>query len=184
MTLRGANPSSGMIWMEILIVLAVAGFITVAGLRGIGLFIEQLGASRLQQGRLLELSQFRESFQRAWDQRASHSFRETPWLEVEGRRAGDSVELETLRVHFYSSNGKALVWELVNDTGAWIVSETGMEDSKGTGYRRALSYKGSIRIEISSLSWPPGNVPEKIVWGFPDSVEGRMKVGFAIHRLW
>jgi hypothetical protein len=184
MKFNSESPSSGMIWMEILVTLAVAAFISLVGLRALHGFMEQLAASRLQQIQLIELAGLEASLQRAWDQRCSHPFQEDSWLDVEGLREGESIDLSEFRMRTHSDADQVILWKLLREGTDWVLTETAVNGPSASDRRRLLQYSGSIQIELAASSWGPGREPATITWHFPGVNDQQLKDGFAIHSLW
>jgi hypothetical protein len=173
-----------MIWMELLVALAVAAFISLAGLRALGGLLEQLAAAQSRQIERIEMNRLRTSLQRAWDQRCSHPFNELPWLEIEGTPDGELTDLTSFRMQTHSSDGHLLRWELVRDQGAWIQRTRTLDTEPSIREQAALHYQGRFRLSIDRLSWLPGEVPGSIHWFMPDALTRDAQDGFAIHRVW
>ena len=183
MNLERQSRASGMIWIEILVALAAMAFISLAGLRALDGLMENLAAGRVQQVRLFELAGLRQSFQGAWDQRCSHPFQDLPWLEVEGWRIGDAVNLASLRMRIHSAGEEPVYWELKRHLEYWLLFENLSGETADPQWRQ-LHYRGEIHIELEKGSWLPGEVPERMTWLFPDSVDAHIKEGFAILQVW
>lgn len=182
--MKRGRGSAGMVWLELLVALAVAAFVALAGIRALSGFLEQLAASRLRQNQQMEISALQASFQQAWDQRSSHRFQADPWLEIDGAPAGGAVALTRLQMRSCDLAGKAVLWELFREQGAWVVRSSPVSGEPAVLEQRGLAYTGRIHLAVDRLIWLPGDVPKSILWSFPDARTRELQDGFAIDRLW
>ena len=172
----------GLIWLEVLIAVAVSGFLILAGMR---LFVAQLA----EQGRLTRMEtalaeglRIRDAVSGAWESRTGHRFQEGPWLSIRGANLGGALGLEELWFRKYGPSGEPREWRLAARESGWRITET--EPLTGWLEERDLSYKGRILLNEAEGDWHPGSVPEKLEFRFPDAASAEVRAGFAIHGYW
>ena len=169
--------------VEIILAMSVMAFVSLIGMRALQGCLENIAVSRIQQVQLLQLERLRSSIEKAWDQRCSHPFQSKPWLVIKGMRSTSMTDLTSLRMRTFSGYGKGVYWELKREHDKWMIRIEHDPDTSDT-HVTDVPYTGRILIEANGEVWLPGDVPEKLVWRFPDARSRDLQEGFAIWRDW
>lgn len=178
---RRIKGRAGVVWMEVLAAMAVAGLVGLAGMRTMGMLLEQHGTYVRREVVEVSLGALEQAFRRAWDQRADAIGSAEPWLVIRGRDLSDGLELESLLLRYIGTGGRVEGWRLERGQKGWRAS--GGSSGQGVETRR-IPYPGRILLDTPAGEWLPGAGPEAIHWRFPDAPARRLQDGFAIRRLW
>jgi hypothetical protein len=178
------NARRGMVWIELMAALAVMALVSLAGMRALGLLLEQHARSAAEAVQQAWMDGLEERLRRVWDQRCAHPFQREPgpWLVIEGGQGDDGLRLECMEILMHGPDGKQQRWILAHIDGGWAWQVT-----TATGPARAfpaLGYVGPILLDIPAGEWGPGQAPPAIHWRFPDALPRGSRTGFAIHPIW
>lgn len=155
--MRGTR--SGMVLLELLLVLAVASLLTAAGFRGLTSFGEILYRRNVAIMEGTRIAGLETRLKRAWDQRLAHRVQSGPWLVIEGVSGATPkrLELRRMRMKTVGTDGRVGWWEL--DAIAW----------------------GRIEVNVEAAGeWPPGTSPGVIRFHFPETRSRQYQTGFTL----
>lgn len=170
----------GMVFLELLAALAVAALVSLAGMRMLFLFMEEIEREAAADLEQMTLSQLESLLCRAIEERCAHRFMEGAWLEIKGLRRNGLIDIESFTLRSYAADGGIRRLELGRAGEDWqLVIAADVPES---GHEAALhfDYNGRILLRAPGTKWHGGECPESLEFSFPEARSRALRKGFNI----
>jgi hypothetical protein len=169
---------------EVLVTVAVAGLLGLAGMQLIRIALQELQRVSVDAIHVDAVERFREHLLRAWDQRYVHGDPEQPWLVLESSASGGKEYLRRLQLTTLGAEGSLISLTVEKAEGAWVFREIPLGD--GEAQERVLHSELAFDLIVNSVGITtfPGEAPPPLTFVIRPDRGRKQRLEFAFIDNW